>query len=151
MSFEVRRALPADVATLFAIRTSVRENPMTHEELAALGVTERSVARMLATGTGPGWVAETAGHALGFSMAKVAERELFALFVLPDAERRGVGNALHHEAISFLFELAHAPVFLSTGYGTRAHRFYLRRGWIEVSSEGDDVFMQLTPGRKDAV
>jgi hypothetical protein len=46
---QIRIATNSDVATLFRIRTSVKENHQSQEELAALGVTPESVGEMLRT------------------------------------------------------------------------------------------------------
>jgi hypothetical protein len=50
----VREAGEDDVELLFDIRTNVRENHQSREELASLGIMDEGVARMLATEARPG-------------------------------------------------------------------------------------------------
>jgi GNAT superfamily N-acetyltransferase len=131
----VRLATAADVETLFALRTSVRENHQSREELAAIGVTPETITAAL-TGPARAWLVEDgAGDALGFAMADSAEGTLFALFVRPDAERRGVGRALLAAAEAWLFARGWEEIWLLTGSdpSLRAHRVYLAAGWQVVS------------------
>src|SRR5690606_15528366 len=56
----IRPAGLGDIATLFAIRTSVRENHQSVEELAGIGVTPETIAAMLLS-TSRAWIAEVDG------------------------------------------------------------------------------------------
>ena len=134
----LRLATAADVETLFALRTSVRENHESREQLAAIGVTPETIAAALA-GPARAWLVEdAAGDALGFAMADRAEGTLFALFVRPDTERRGVGRALLAAAEAWLFDGGWKEIWLFTGSdpSLRAHRVYLAAGW-QVAGEVD--------------
>lgn len=130
MSLAIRRATAADGATLFRIRIAVRENTMTLAQLAAAGVTPRSV-RQLLEGSGAAWIAEEQGRALGFSMADAAQGTVFALFVLPGQEGRGIGRALLRLAEGWLAAQGWRRAWLLTGAarGLRAPGFYRRMGW----------------------
>ena len=97
---DFRIATPADVPELFRIRTSVRENHQSERELAALGVTRESVLQMLESGQARAWCAIEGGAVVGFSMARRSERDLFALFVLPEFEGRGIGSSLLNHAVA---------------------------------------------------
>jgi len=56
---------------------------------------------------------------------------LFALFVRPEHEGRGIGRALLAAAERWLFDSGRAEIWLLTGAAPalRAHRLYTRAGW----------------------
>jgi GNAT superfamily N-acetyltransferase len=131
-----REATAADMPAISVVRQSVIENPLTVEQLAARGITNESVAAALLKDL-KGWVAEVDGRIVGFSMADCNERALFALFVMPDAEGRGIGGLLYGLAIDWLREKGARDLWLTTSADTKAARFYERRGWIAA---GVDVY-----------
>jgi len=137
----IRPATPVDVPGLFEVRTSVAENALSGNELAALGITEVSIAEMI--GQAPcAWVADEDGRIVGFSMVDLDEGALFAAFVLPSHEGRGIGRRLARPAEEVLFE-RHAVAWLETGKATRAAGFYRRLGWCkERDIGGGDVRME---------
>jgi GNAT superfamily N-acetyltransferase len=127
----IRPATEADVETLFDIRTDVRENHMTREALASIGVTPENVARMLRTDSG-GWLAELDGRPVAFSMADGTRGTVFALFVRRGYEQRGLGRALLAQAAAWLFARGWDEVWLTTGADAPgANAFYRRVGWRE--------------------
>jgi GNAT superfamily N-acetyltransferase len=134
----VREAGEDDVELLFDIRTSVRENHQSREELESLGITAESVARMLAT-EAKAWICEIDGQAVGFSMANQRDRTVFALFVRPEHEGRGAGQALLKTSEQWLFSRGLSDIWLSTGSDPtlRAHGFYRRMGWQPSGSSED--------------
>ncbi|WP_112308978.1 GNAT family N-acetyltransferase [Pseudogemmobacter bohemicus] len=123
----IRPAAPSDVPAIFLIRLAVRENVLTEAELAALGITRQSVAAMLSA-PGSAWVAEEAGRVAGFALIDPEEASLFAAFVLPEAEGRGIGRALVARAEAALFA-QHAEIWLETERNSRAEGFYRHLGW----------------------
>ena len=129
-SLITRRATAADIPALFRIRTAVRENALSRARLAAAGVTPRSVRDLLGT-TGAAWIAEEAGRALGFSMVDAAQGTVFAVFVLPGQEGRGIGRALLILAEDWLAAQGWRQAWLLTGAdpALRAPGFYRRMGW----------------------
>ena len=126
----VRAATAADVPALFRIRTSVRENHLSMEQLAALGITHDSVRELIESGDGA-WIAEVDGVAAAFAMALREDRTIFAMFVRPEFEGRRLGRALMAEAERWLFEQGCDQIQLTTGSdpAIRAHGFYRRLGW----------------------
>src|SRR5687767_3861028 len=126
-----REATVADVPAMFGVRTSVIENAMTWEQLAALDITPATVAASMMMDR-RAWVAERGDAIVGFAMADDADGSIFALFVRPNDEGRGVGTRLLDLAVQWLWNRGRRVVTLTTGPGTRATAFYARRGWADV-------------------
>lgn len=127
MTAQIRPALVSDVPDLFAVRTSVSENHLSIEQLAQMGITEEAVAGMIASSP-CAWVAIVDDRLVGFSMIDMDEASLFAAFVFPTHEGRGLGRKLVLAAEEKLFE-RHEEIWLETGKNTRALGFYHRLGW----------------------
>ncbi|MDB5373682.1 MAG: Acetyltransferase family protein [Belnapia sp.] len=123
----LRPVTRADIPTLFEIRLAVRENAMTAADLAANGVTPAAVAAMLAT-TAAGWIADADA---GFAIADAEDGSLFALFIRPACEGRGLGLALLRQAEAWLASQGWREAWLLTGAdpALRAQRFYRAAGW----------------------
>lgn len=137
----IRPATAADISGLFQVRTSVVENALSRDELAALGITETSIADMIAQAP-CAWVADEDGRIVGFSMVDLDEGALFAAFVLPSHQGRGIGRRLVQPAEEALFE-RHAVAWLETAKVTRAAGFYRHLGWgDERDIGGGDVRME---------
>jgi GNAT superfamily N-acetyltransferase len=123
-----REATGADMPGITRVRTSVVENALTIEQLAERGITEASVAASFLTDS-KGWVALQGDEIVAFSIADRATHSIFALFVLPGYEGRGLGSRLLDLALGWLWKNDAARVWLTTGPGTKAVRFYENRGW----------------------
>lgn len=138
LQFRLRPACAADVPDLFAVRTAVRENHMTVEELAADGITAESLPGML-RGSGRGWVAELDGQVAGFVMVDAEEATVFALFVRPDFEGQGLGRALLETAERWLAEHGVSETSLVTDRDrdVRANGFYRHLGWQDAGIQED--------------
>lgn len=134
----IRAAQSADIETLFQIRTSVVENYQSREELASLGITPQTIADMLQSHC-CAWIAEIHSEPIAFAMADVAERSIFALFVLPDFEGRGAGRRLMEQAEAWLWSQGPDPIWLLTGNdpALRAYGFYQHLGWTPVGVAAD--------------
>jgi GNAT superfamily N-acetyltransferase len=130
----LREATTADLPGISRVRTSVRENLATVEQLRARGITNESVAASFLADS-KGWVAEHAGEIIAFAIADRAARSVFALFVLPEWEDLGLGSRLLELAIGWLLENGGGVVWLTTGPGTKAAGFYERRGWTATGRE----------------
>ena len=136
-----RRARSDDAVELFRVRTSVHENHQSEEELANNGVTRESLARMLASDDACGWCAELAEGIVAFAIARRSERDVFALFVEPGFEGRGLGSTLLDAAVEWLSESGTERLRLTTGRGTPAQSFYLNRGWADIGTPSSEVVM----------
>lgn len=135
---KIRIADEADVPVLFDIRTSVRENHQSREELADLGVTPESITEMMRTSSRV-WVAEVEGWPVAFSIADAGEGTIFAMFVRPGYEGRGLGRALMREAEAWLFGQEWEEIWLLTGSdpALRANGFYRHLGWRDAGLQAD--------------
>lgn len=136
----IRLANQADINAIFEIRTSVRENHLSHDQLAELGITPETI-RQAILGAPCVWVADVDGVPVGFSMADVDDGCVFAAFVLPEFEGYGLGRSLMEKAESFLFQ-HHRTIWLETAEASRASGFYRKLGWQSVKNlpEGDIRF-----------
>jgi len=139
MSLDLRKADLPDVPTLFAIRTAVRENHMTMAELASAGVTPDTVADLLRSDDAAAWIGLWDGEPSGFAMARADVGDLFALFVLPAMEGRGLGSLLLSTAENWLASRGIETAWLLTGGGPglKAAEFYASRGWKAAGREPD--------------
>ena len=131
-SVDIRPAKISDIPAIFRVRASVVVNPLTEAELATIGITRQSVERMLETGEARAWCVDIEGEVVGFSLAFRNERELSALFVLPNYEQRGFGSALLDKAVEWLESHSREPIRLVTDRGTPAYCFYKTRGWVDL-------------------
>ena len=141
--FIFREASGADMPGMARVRTSVTENHLTIEQLAQRGITNASVAASLLVDC-KGWVAERAQEIVACSMADRGDGSIFALFVLPGYEGRGLGNRLLDLALQWLWDEGAELVWLTTSPDTRAARFYRRRGWVPAGmAPSGDMRLEL--------
>lgn len=143
-----REARGDDMPAISRVRFAVRENISTPERLRARGITEENVAASFLT-TARGWVAVCEDEIVGFSIADREEATVFALFVLPEFEGRGIGGRLLNLAVDWLKANGVMRAWLTTGPNTKAAGFYARRGWVMVGpgTYGDDRYEVIWPGR----
>lgn len=89
--------------------------------------------------SGRGWVAEIEGVVVAFCYADRNKSSIWALFVSPGHEGRGLAKVLLRLAVNWLFELGHDSATLSTTANTRADRFYAMQGWRRESVSETEV------------
>jgi GNAT superfamily N-acetyltransferase len=124
------------------VRMSVRENRLTNPA----AVQRHHYRAMLRHGRG--WVCEQEDRIVGFAVADRSAQAIWALFVEPGYEGRGIGRRLHDELVHWLFESGATRVQLTTDPGTRAERFYRSAGWALVGDEANgEQRYELTPER----
>jgi GNAT superfamily N-acetyltransferase len=134
----IRRATANDVAAMFEVRTGVRENHLSMQQLATLGITPETLPPML-DGDGRGWIADVDGEVVGFSMADARQATVFGMFMRSGHEGRGIGRALMAAAEDWLFATGCTRIWLLTDADpqVRANGFYRHLGWIEDAIEDD--------------
>lgn len=112
------------------IRMSVQENQLTDPT-----VVQPHHYREMLNEHGRGWVAKDDGRMVGFAAADLTRFNIWALFVDPGFEGRGVGRQLHETMMDWFFAAGAERVWLSTDHGTRAERFYQSAGWRYAGSQ----------------
>lgn len=133
-----RRAVSEDIDAIFVVRFAVKENVLSNPARVTREMCEDYLDKL-----GRGWVCEIDDRIVGFSYAAKADHSIWALFVLPEFEGRGIGRLLLERAVDWLFEIGAEKVSLSTEANTRADRFYLVQGWQRGEMK-DDVEVQFT-------
>ena len=124
------------------IRLSVKENVLTDPTKVTQQM-YRDYLHLL----GRGWVCCSGREIVGFVYASRHDASIWALFIKPGYEGRGIGRRLMPFAVNWLFALGLPSITLYTGCGTRADRFYSQAGWIREASEGKNnaTFRKFTP------
>jgi GNAT superfamily N-acetyltransferase len=147
---EIREARAEDIPGIFDVRVSVRENHLDLEQLRQRGITPESLVRDFEGGR-KGWVAEANGRVVGFSIADALTHSVWALFVLPQHEGRGLGRRLLNAAVDWLWECGAERVWLTTGPATRAVGFYRALGWQQAGPTpyGELRFELPRPAERD--
>ena len=147
---EFREIVSADVPALFELRPKTRENVMTVEELARLGITVESLRGFLAT-TQKGWLCADGEKVVGFCIADRSNGELAVVAILPEYEGRGIGNRLMALTEAWLWECGWKRAWLTTDVDTklRAYGFYRQRGWTDWKVERGLLWMELLRSKAD--
>lgn len=138
----IRVAAEADVPEMHRVRLAVREN-----RLADPDAVQPHHYRPLLGGEGRGWVAEADGGIAGFAVADLARGNVWALFVDPDFEGRGIGRRLHDAMMEWFFASGAERVWLSTDPGTRAEAFYRAAGWQPAGEHRGEARYELSRER----
>lgn len=126
-----REAIVADIPQIQVVRRAVKENRLSNPAL----VTDQDC-EVYITQRGKGWVCETEGRIVGFAIADLKEHNIWALFIDPDYEGKGIGKALHQLMMDWYFSQSRETVWLSTATGTRADTFYRLNGWEATGPYG---------------
>lgn len=127
MTISIRVASEKDIPAIFEVRTSVRDNHLSVEQMAEMGITQETIRQALREEPCI-WVALEGDLVIGFTMADAADACVFAAFVRPEWARQGIGRGLMERAEAFLFE-RHSSIWLHTDGSSRAVGFYERLGW----------------------
>ncbi|MGE9314785.1 GNAT family N-acetyltransferase [Niabella sp. CJ426] len=136
----IRQAQTEDIPQIQIIRNAVKENRLSDPGL----VTDADCAHFIQE-RGKGWVCEEDGRMAGFAIADLLEHNIWALFVHPDFEHRGVGQLLHHTMMNWYFTQTSQMVWLGTAPGTRAAAFYKKAGWKENGTNGkNEIRFEMT-------
>ncbi|WP_158742620.1 GNAT family N-acetyltransferase [Acidisphaera sp. L21] len=137
----IRRATEDDIPRINQIRNSVTENRLSSPSL----VTPTQLRWFI---DNPGiylWL--EAGTILGFSAADPRDGSIWALFMDPAHQGRGIARTLFARACLVLKETGHKRIWLMTQPGTRAERFYLAAGWERAGMKNGQVLFEADIGR----
>ena len=131
-----REAVAADISTMKHIRDNVREN-----KLVSCTIEIPDYEKALSV-EGKGWVCTYQNEVIGFSCARLPQKDVWALFLREEHEGKGIGNKLMELLEVWMFSQNIDEIFLSTQPGTRAEKLYRRRGWQDIGlcKNGDVEF-----------
>ena len=122
-----REATIEDIKAMHVIRMAVKENVLSNPLL----VTEADYTNFLTT-HGKGWICEIDDTLVGFAIIDTADNNIWALFVHPGFEKKGVGRKLQEIMLNWFFNQSDKPLWLGTAPGTRAEHFYRSSGWKNI-------------------
>jgi len=142
--FIYRSALPADAHECVRLRGMTRENAVSTERLASIGITAHSWAADIDSGKLPGWIAEHQGSMVGYCFGDSTTGEVVVLALLPAFESKGIGRTLLSLVTRHLRTLGHETLFLGCAAdpAVRSHGFYRHLGWRsrgEIDHHGDEI------------
>ncbi|MET3123092.1 GNAT superfamily N-acetyltransferase [Oxalobacteraceae bacterium GrIS 2.11] len=147
MTLHYRPVSLLDIPAILEIRFSVNENRLSNpnrvtsqlfEDYLDVLIEDRDVDLR-------GWVCECSGKVVGYCYAEKGNAMVWALFVLPGHEGKGIGKGLLNRAVAWLFEQGNDEIKLSTGINTRAERFYRAQGWVrDAMKNQEEVWYRLS-------
>ncbi|MDB5229078.1 MAG: family N-acetyltransferase [Bacteroidota bacterium] len=127
MQLNFREATLKDIKEMHAVRNAVTENKLRNPLL----VTENDYIHFL-SGRGNGWLCEAGENIVGFVIVDMERNNVWAMFVRPDFEKKGIGKKLHNMMLDWFFNQTEKTLWLGTAHNTRAEKFYKLNGWKEV-------------------
>ena len=128
-----REANSKDIPQIQLVRNAVTENTLSNPNL----VTDADCREFLLE-RGKGWVCEIDNQIVGFAIADLKENNIWALFVHPNHDKKGIGKELHKQMLDWYFSQTKKTIWLGTSPGTRAEVFYKKQGWTTVGMHGKD-------------
>jgi GNAT superfamily N-acetyltransferase len=138
-----REIISSDIPQIQMVRNAVKENMLSNPALVTDADCEDFINRR-----GRGWVCEVNGNILGFSIVDLEGHNVWALFVHPEHDRKGIGRRLHDEMLNWYFNQTNTTIWLGTAPNTRAEAFYRKAGWREVGLHGKgEIKFEMTSGQ----
>jgi GNAT superfamily N-acetyltransferase len=139
-----RLATPDDIPACLVLRGQTRENAISVERLAAMGITAESWADDVQSGVLTGYVCTDRQSIIGYCFGENASGEVVVLAHLPAYENRGIGALLLSLVVQHLGSAGHRRLFLGCAADptTRSHGFYRHLGWVPtgiLDSRGAEV------------
>ncbi len=136
----IREAKIEDIKQIQAVRNAVTENILSDASLVSDKDCELFIAQR-----GKGWVSEIDNTIVGFAIVDVIDHNVWALFLHPNFEKRGIGRLLHSTMLHWYFSQSKLTLWLSTEADTRAQKFYLSAGWVQVGTYGtNEIKFEMT-------
>lgn len=127
----IRKAVPEDIPEIQYVRNSVKENILSDPNL----VTDKDCNDFIMK-RGKGWICEIDLKIVGFSIVDLQENNVWALFLHPDFENKGIGRKLHDIMLNWYFNETNKTLWLGTSPNTRAEIFYRKSGWQQIGKHG---------------
>lgn len=126
-----RQAATADIPDIQRVRHAVKENRLSDPALAPDSDVADYIHRR-----GRGWVAVINGRVEAFAIVSIMDKNVWALFVNPSFEAKGLGRQLHQLMMDWYFSQTDEDCWLSTDPQSRAAGFYRAAGWKEAGTYG---------------
>ncbi len=126
----IREGALADIPQIMEVRLAVKENKLSNPAL----VTDKDCEEFMFV-RGKGWVCQTGNRIVGFAIADLVKNNIWALFIHPEFEGKGIGKKLHDTMLNWYFSNTPATVWLGTGANTKAVQFYKKCGWKETGKQ----------------
>ncbi len=141
---QYRRAVVADAAGCVSLRGRTRENAVSAQRLADIGITVESWGDHIRTGKLPGHVCTHQGELAGYCFGDRGTGEVVVLALLPAFEGQGMGKELLGRVVQDLVAAGHDRLFLgcSNDPASRSHGFYRHLGWRPtgaMDAHGDEI------------
>lgn len=134
----LRPASRRDIPGMARVRASVRENRLASREIG------EAEYRAAIEDTGQGWVITAGDDVVAFAVCNLQDGNVWALFVDPAHEGRGLGRRLLATLVACAWEQGLPGLWLTTEPGTRAEAFYLEAGWqVEGQEPSGELRMGL--------
>ena len=135
-----RQATQEDILPMQVVRNAVKENVLSDPSV----ISNDSYIPYLDT-RGMGWVCSIKNQIVGFAILDNQEKNVWALFVSPDFEGRGIAQELQRIMLKEYFAHKQEALWLGTAPNTRAENFYRESGWREVGMHGkNEVKFEMT-------
>ena len=138
MDGRIRTATIDDIAAMHVVRTAVKENRLSDPSR----ITYEMYSDYL-TNRGKGWVFGVNNEIVGFAIVDLIDHSVWALFVHPDHESKGIGRCLHDEMLRWYFHQSQDNLKLTTWPDTRAEKFYLKAGWKYTGMKGSEAGFEM--------
>ena len=136
----IREANTSDIPQLHVIRISVHENKLSNPLL----ITPEDYDDFLNV-RGKGWLCEVDKTIAGFAIIDFRENNIWALFVHPEFEGRGIGKKLQEIMLEYYFQANTQKLWLGTAPNTRAEKFYTKTGWKNMGiRQNGEILFELT-------
>ncbi|TMI83510.1 MAG: GNAT family N-acetyltransferase [Bacteroidetes bacterium] len=127
----VRQAKLNDIPQMQIVRNSVKENALSNPGLVTYEDYENYLLKR-----GRGWACEIENRIVAFAIVDIVDKNVWALFVDPAFEARGIGKKLHDSMLDWYFNQTNDTLWLGTAPNTRAEKFYRTKGWREAGVHG---------------
>lgn len=134
-----RQATTEDIPQIQIVRNSVKENQLSNPNLIPDQLVEEFI-----TKRGKGFVCEIDKKIVGFSIVDFVENNVWALFLLPEFEGKGIGKKLHQLMLDEYFSKTKETIWLSTEVNSRAETFYKKQGWKNAGFLGNEVKFEMS-------
>ncbi|MCU4674669.1 GNAT family N-acetyltransferase [Catenovulum sp. 2E275] len=120
----IREAQLSDIPDFIRIRQQPSDNPLNPSKPIPLLCYQQYLTKY-----GKGWVYTDNNGICGYVIGSKKESTIWALFIAPEYQGKGIGKALLKTATNWLNENGIQKIYLSTAVNSKAEHFYQHLGW----------------------